>query len=321
MDFIPIYTKFIETEVSKLQLPNSPKLLYEPIRYFLNIGGKRIRPMMTLLGAELFDLQKENVVNAALAIELLHNFSLVHDDIMDNAPLRRGHQTVHEKWNSTIAILSGDAIIIKAYQLLQKQDGDLRALLQSFNKAAIEICEGQQLDMDFEEREDTTIEEYITMIRLKTSVLIGCSLELAAIIANCNEEDRKNSYDFGVNIGLSFQIQDDILDLYGDPEKFGKQIGGDIIANKKTMLYLLAKKNASKEQLIKLNKINLETNSTKKIDLAKKLFNELDVKRLAEEEATNYYLKALYNLNKINVLDKNKTKLKTISNYLLNRNK
>ena len=320
MDFLPIYTKYIEAELSALNLPTTPQSLYEPISYFLKIGGKRIRPILTLLGAEMFGLKKEQAVHAALAIELLHNFSLVHDDIMDNAPLRRGQKTVHQKWNLNVAILSGDAIFIKAYELLQQQEGDLRELLKSFNKAAIEICEGQQMDMDFESQDEISIDDYIQMIRLKTSVLLGCALEMAAIIAGCSEQDRKHCYDFGVNIGLSFQIQDDILDLYGEPEKFGKQIGGDVIENKKTILYLLAKKLANTEQLIELHSIKNELDNTKKIEKTKLLFETLNVRQSAEDVANNYYNKALFHLQHIQVNAENKLQLSQLSNFLLNRN-
>lgn len=320
MDFLPIYTKYIETQLSTLNLPTTPKSLYEPLSYFLKIGGKRIRPILTLLGAEMFGLKKEQAVHAALAIELLHNFSLVHDDIMDNAPLRRGQKTVHQKWNLNVAILSGDAIFIKAYELLQQQEGDLRELLKSFNKAAIEICEGQQMDMDFESQDEISIDDYIQMIRLKTSVLLGCALEMAAIIAGCSEQDRKHCYDFGVNIGLSFQIQDDILDLYGEPEKFGKQIGGDVIENKKTILYLLAKKLANTEQLIELHSIKNELDNTKKIEKTKLLFETLNVRQSAEDVANNYYNKALFHLQHIQVNAENKLQLSQLSNFLLNRN-
>lgn len=319
MDFIKTYTAYIESELSKLQLPNKPAALYEPIRYFLQIGGKRIRPMMTLLGAELFGLDKEKAINAALAIELLHNFSLIHDDIMDEAPLRRGYETVHVKWNTSVGILSGDALLINSYQLLEQQEGDLRQLLCVFNKTAIKICEGQQFDMDFEKRKQVSSDEYIEMIRLKTSVLIGSSLELASIIAQSSEIDRQHAYNFGVNLGLAFQIQDDILDLYGDPEKFGKQIGGDILANKKTLLYLLAIESGDKKQIEKLAVLYNESNSTKKVAETKLVFDQIGVKQLCEAIVNNYFETAKEELLKINVSEENKLKLNELSNFLLNR--
>lgn len=319
MDFIKTYTAYIESELSKLQLPSKPAALYEPIRYFLQIGGKRIRPMMTLLGAELFGLDKEKAINAALAIELLHNFSLIHDDIMDDAPLRRGYETVHVKWNTSVGILSGDALLIKSYQLLEQQEGDLRQLLHVFNKTAIKICEGQQFDMDFEKTKQVSSDEYIEMIRLKTSVLIGSSLELASIIAQSSEIDRQHAYNFGVNLGLAFQIQDDILDLYGDPEKFGKQIGGDILANKKTLLYLLAIENGDEKQIEKLAVLYNESNSTKKVNETKLVFDEIGVRQLCAVIVNNYFDTAKEELLKINVSVENKLKLNELSNFLLNR--
>ena len=208
------YTALIDAELNKIGFPNSPERLYEPLRYFLQIGGKRVRPLLTLLSAELFGSTSEKAMPQALCIEVFHNFTLIHDDIMDEAPLRRNMQTVHEKWNRDVAILSGDVLMIKAYQLL----GNIEAKLlppafELFNKTAIEVCEGQQMDMDFEIRSDVSIEEYIEMIRLKTSVLLGCALEIGAIVAEAPEEDRHAIYDFGQHIGIAFQIQDDLLNL------------------------------------------------------------------------------------------------------------
>ena len=231
-------SQLIETAISNLDLPNSPTNLYDPLRYFMTLGGKRMRPVFTLLAAEMFGKAKEEALPAALAVELFHNFSLIHDDIMDEAPLRRKQQTVHTKWNMPIAILSGDVLLVKAYQELCKQDSrQLADLMEVFNKTAVEVCEGQQKDMDFETQEHVSLEDYIEMIRLKTSVLLGCAMELGAIVADQSIENRNLAYEFGVEIGLAFQIQDDILDLYADPEKFGKQVGGDVLSNKKTFLY------------------------------------------------------------------------------------
>jgi geranylgeranyl diphosphate synthase, type II len=319
MEFIQSYTRFIEEHLSNHQLPQQPTNLYEPIRYFLRIGGKRMRPMLTLLGAELFGLHRENAIQAALAIEVFHNFTLVHDDIMDKAPLRRGMQTVHEKWDGNTAILAGDVMMIEAYQLLLQQEGDLRAMLKVFNKTAIEVCEGQQMDMDFEQQNNLTIPEYIEMIRLKTSVLLGGALELAAIIAGATEEDRKQIYQFGVNVGLAFQIQDDILDVYADPEKFGKQVGGDILSNKKTMLYLLAREAASDEQLQQLNQLLTEENSSTKIAKTIQIYNDLKVREKCQQYVDDYFSKALANINSVGVVDNQKTKLKELSNFLLFR--
>lgn len=319
MEFISSYTGYIERELKKISIPDLPLTLYDPIRYFLQIGGKRMRPVLTLLGAELFGIEKEKAIYAALAVEVFHNFTLIHDDIMDDAPLRRGYQTVHLKWNPNTAILSGDMLMIKAYQLLEQQEGSLRLLLETFNKTSVEICEGQQMDMDYQERENISIDDYIEMIRLKTSVLLGCALELSAIIANASESDRKHIYNFGVYVGLAFQIQDDILDLYADPDKFGKQIGGDVIANKKTILYLLAKENATGQQLNKLNTLSVEPNRQQKVSETKQLFDEIGVKDKSVDLMNHYFFLAQEEMRNVNVPEKNKFLLNQISEYLLRR--
>ncbi len=319
MDFIVAYTNYIEEELNKINIPQKPSGLYDPVRYFLKIGGKRIRPMLTLLGAELFGLKKEDAIRASIAIEAFHNFTLVHDDIMDDAPLRRGNETVHQKWDINSAILSGDILMIMAYQLLGGQKGDLKELLSVFNKAAIEVCEGQQMDMDFETRNDISISEYTEMIRLKTSVLLGGALELSAIIAGASKKDREHIYNFGVNIGLAFQIQDDVLDLYADPKKFGKQVGGDVLANKKTMLYLMAKNNANVTQLERLKQFESETDATKKITATKQLFDEVNAKELSLNMVNHYFSIAQNEMNSIDVPAQNKENLKGLSNFLLNR--
>ncbi|MBX2950241.1 MAG: polyprenyl synthetase family protein [Crocinitomicaceae bacterium] len=319
MEFIAAYTSYVERELKKISIPDLPLTLYDPIRYFLQIGGKRMRPVLTLLGAELFGLGKERAIHAALAVEIFHNFTLIHDDIMDAAPLRRGYETVHIKWNSNTAILSGDMLMIKAYQLLEQQEGNLRLLLEAFNKTSVEICEGQQMDMDYQEKTAVSISDYIEMIRLKTSVLLGCALELAAIIANASEDDRKHIYNFGVYVGLAFQIQDDILDLYADPDKFGKQTGGDVIANKKTILYLLARENASDEQLKKLNALSIEQNGQLKVHETRQIFDEIGVKNKSVDMMNHYFFLAQQEMNKVSVPDKNKLLLNQISEYLLKR--
>jgi geranylgeranyl diphosphate synthase type II len=222
MNSIARHSQLIAESIDSWSLPSSPENLYEPLRYFLTIGGKRMRPVLTLMGAELFGKPGESAIHAALGIELFHNFTLIHDDIMDAAPLRRSKTTVHTKWNENIAILSGDVLMVKAYQEICKQDPKhLSELLAVFNKTAVEVCEGQQMDMDFESRNDVKIQEYIEMIRLKTSVLLGGALEMGAIVAEASDADRKKLYTFGQELGLAFQIKDDYLDLYGDPDKFG----------------------------------------------------------------------------------------------------
>jgi geranylgeranyl diphosphate synthase type II len=316
------YTELVERKLSELSLPAKPGNLYDPLRYLLNIGGKRVRPILTLLGAELFGVSNDKVINQALAVELFHNFTLIHDDIMDEAPLRRGQSTVHEKWGNNTAILSGDVLMIYAYEQLSLGVNDhLKDLFERFNRTAIEVCEGQQMDMDFETREDVTPSEYVEMIRLKTSVLLGCALEFGAIMAGASSEDRKHLYDFGVHVGLAFQIQDDILDLYADPEKFGKQVGGDVLADKKTLLFLLAKDNATDSQIAELNALKFETDPAIKVEKTRSLFDDINARGLCEAEKANHYEEALRSLELINVDPARKNKLKGLAAYLLERDK
>ena len=315
------YTEYIEKKILEIDLPEKPNNLYEPIRYFLNLGGKRIRPILTLLAAELFGIKKDNVLYQALAIEIFHNFTLIHDDIMDEAMLRRNKETIHEKWDKNIGILTGDVMLIQAYQLLSKNisPNTLKDVLLLFNKTAIEVCEGQQSDMNFEHQENVSIAEYIQMIRKKTSVLLGCALKLGAIMASASTEDKDYIYEFGINIGIAFQIQDDILDLYGDPEKFGKKIGGDIIANKKTILYLTALNKADKEELKILKNLKNEKNIELKIKQTRELFNSLKIKEDCENRMKSHYEKAKQALSQITVLEENKQDLIDLSKYLMNR--
>ncbi len=315
------YTEYIEKKILEIDLPEKPNNLYEPIRYFLNLGGKRIRPILTLLAAELFGIKKGNVLYQALAIEIFHNFTLIHDDIMDEAMLRRNKETIHEKWDKNIGILTGDVMLIQAYQLLSKNisPNTLKDVLLLFNKTAIEVCEGQQSDMNFEHQENVSIAEYIQMIRKKTSVLLGCALKLGAIMASASTEDKDYIYEFGINIGIAFQIQDDILDLYGDPEKFGKKIGGDIIANKKTILYLTALNKADKEELKILKNLKNEKNIELKIKQTRELFNSLKIKEDCENRMKSHYEKAKQALSQITVLEENKQALIDLSKYLMNR--
>ena len=315
------YTALIDAELTKIGLPISPERLYDPLRYFLRIGGKRIRPMLTLLSAELFGATVEKALPQALCIEVFHNFTLIHDDIMDEAPLRRNQQTVHEKWNRDVAILSGDVMMIKAYQLLGNIDAKLLPYaFELFNKTAIEVCEGQQMDMDFEERSDVSIDEYIEMIRLKTSVLLGCALEIGAIVAGSSEVDRTAIYDFGQHIGIAFQIQDDILDLYAeDPEKFGKQVGGDVIANKKTILHLTAEKQAFAEQLEVMKQLQNEQNLVLKVDRTRRLFDQLEVRSICEARMQEQYEIAMKSLAKVTIEDSKKEALIGLAAFLMNR--
>lgn len=300
MNTIENYSKLIEKEIATFSFPSSPANLYDPLRYFMTLGGKRMRPMLTLMSAKLFHKSEAESMNAALAVELFHNFSLIHDDIMDEAPLRRAKQTVHEKWNSNIAILSGDVLFVKAYELICKNPPHLiPALMQVFNRTAIEVCEGQQMDMDFETRNDVSSEEYIEMIRLKTSVLLGCALEMGAILGETSAENRKALYDFGVHLGIAFQIQDDLLDLYGNPEKVGKKVGGDVLANKKTLLSILAKSKASEKQLTQLSFLQNEQNDTEKITQTRSIFESLQIQELCKEEMSKHYSFAMTALSRI----------------------
>jgi geranylgeranyl diphosphate synthase type II len=314
------YSAVIEDAISKIDFPQTPNNLYDPLRYFLLLGGKRMRPILTLLGAEAFGKSFNNAIPAALSVELFHNFSLIHDDIMDEAPLRRGHVTVHEKWNQNIAILSGDVLLVKAYQELAKQDANvLPDLLHLLNKTAVEVCEGQQFDMDFESRDNVSIEEYVEMIRLKTSVLLGCALEMGAIIAGASKEDRNLIYEFGQQIGIAFQIQDDILDLYADPEKFGKQVGGDVISNKKTLLLLKAFEISDSGQKETLMNLLTETDLDLKISSVRNLFNELGVREACKERMNYHYSIAKEAIHKTSLSEKQKSPLLQLAAYLMER--
>jgi geranylgeranyl diphosphate synthase type II len=317
MKTIKEYTLYLENILKEYHFPDTPSNLYEPLTYFLSLGGKRIRPLLTLMSVEMFGGNKQDALPSSLAIEFFHNFSLIHDDIMDCAPLRRNQLTIHSKWNNSIAILSGDVLLVKAYQELQKQDvKHLGHLLAIFNRTAVEVCEGQQMDMDFECRNDVSVEEYIEMIRLKTSVLLGAALEMGAVIANADEEQQKLIYDFGQYLGIAFQIQDDILDLYGDPEKFGKQVGGDIISNKKTYLLLRATEKQTNNEIDELLSIE---NTTLKVEKAQKLIRDLGVFDDANQLKNNYHSKAMEALSKINVQDEYKQALFDLSDFLFNR--
>jgi len=316
-----IFKEVLENFVRTIN-QKSPKELYEPMQYILSLGGKRMRPMLVYMGNNLFGGNIIDAHPAALAVEIFHNFSLVHDDIMDNAPLRRGHVTVHKKWNNNIAILSGDALLVKAYEELVKAKAEhIKPLIQLFNKTAIEVCEGQQLDMNFESILDVTTNEYIHMITLKTAVLIGAALKMGAITANASEENAKHLYEFGKNIGIAFQLKDDILDAYGDPEKFGKQIGGDIINNKKTWLLIQALNQSSgkeKEKLLYWLSLK-EFDYSEKIEAIKTVYAALNILQQAEEEMNHYYELALKHLSEISVEENKKQELKSFAQALMNR--
>lgn len=297
-----------------------PKSLYEPIKYILNLGGKRIRPILLLLAYQLYRSDYHIAIPSAFAIELFHNFSLVHDDIMDKSPIRRSSPTVHVKYNENSAILSGDVMLIYVYKyLFENTENQFNNIIDTFNKTAIEVCEGQQLDIDFEKLETVSIEDYFHMIELKTAVLLGASLKIGAILGGADDQDSKYLYDFGVNLGVAFQIQDDILDTFGDSSKFGKKIGGDIINNKKTLLYILAFQNSTVAQNNALKNAYLEKNDTIKIEKVTKLFEQLDLKKLASEYQKKYYEIAFENLKKVSVEPSKKNELITLTTNLFLR--
>lgn len=322
MQTIEQLQKLLETAIKNLKFPDQPKQLYDPITYIINLGGKRIRPLLVLMATELFGKDANDSIHAAMAVEVFHNFTLVHDDIMDNAPLRRGQATVHEKWSTNTAILSGDVMMVEANKNLAKVNPIfLKDVLDTFNATAQGVCEGQQLDMEFEERSDVSIEEYINMIRLKTAVLLGGALKLGAIIAGASEKDADLIYQFGENIGIAFQLQDDILDVYADPEKFGKQVGGDIIANKKTFLLLKAFELADGE-----TKNALETwtgykefDSKEKVETVRGVYDTLDIQNIAKESMNNYLNKALEEFDQINVSKEAKSNLLALTTQLMAR--
>ncbi|PTX64135.1 geranylgeranyl diphosphate synthase type II [Kordia periserrulae] len=299
-----------------------PKNLYEPIVYILQLGGKRLRPVLTLMTAEIFGTSHKKALDAALAVEVFHNFSLVHDDIMDQAPLRRGKATVHEKWDINTGILSGDAMLILAYQLFENYEGSIfKALAELFSKTAIEVCEGQQYDVDFETRSDVTIPEYLKMIEYKTAVLVGAAMKMGAIIAETSEKDAAVIYDFGRFLGIAFQLQDDYLDAYGNPETFGKQVGGDIIENKKTYLYLKALENSSQEDKEKLVQLFSEksANPAEKVATVKAIFDKAGIPEIMKNAISNYTQKAFKLLETLNVGDSEKQQLQAFGEYLMNR--
>ncbi|REG96378.1 polyprenyl synthetase family protein [Flavobacterium aquicola] len=322
MHAIHQYQEFFITYLENQKINKEPKNLYEPIDYILSLGGKRMRPVLTLLAAEIFDTDYKKALPAAMAVEVFHNFSLVHDDIMDDAPLRRGKETVHEKWNINTGILSGDAMLILAYQYFEQYEPAVfRDLAKLFSKTALEVCEGQQWDVDFETRKDVTIPEYLKMIEYKTAVLVAAAMKMGAIIANTSVENANLIYDFGLHLGLAFQLQDDYLDAFGDPETFGKQVGGDIIENKKTYLYLKALDFSSaeeKEQLIELFSIPSD-DSAAKIVQAKTVFNTTGASEATQKAIEQYTFKAFETLDKMNIAEDKKTILKSFGENLMGR--
>ncbi|MDB9828284.1 polyprenyl synthetase family protein [Flavobacteriaceae bacterium] len=300
-----------------------PTSLYEPIKYILTLGGKRLRPVLTLMSADFFAGNYKQALDASLAVEMFHNFSLVHDDIMDNAPLRRGHQTVHEKWDVNTGILSGDAMLILAYQLFETYEPKVfMQLAVLFSKTALEVCEGQQYDVDFETRNDVTIYEYIKMIEYKTAVLIGASLQMGAIIAEASQSCQEKIYAFGKNLGIAFQLQDDYLDAFGNPLTFGKQVGGDIIANKKTFLYLTALQKSTPSEVKTLSFLfgTMPKDPSDKITAVKEIFISSGAAKATEDEIARYTNTSISLLQDIKISQQHKDTLKSFADFLMNRN-
>jgi geranylgeranyl diphosphate synthase, type II len=316
------FNKIIEAEISRIKLGSNPPELYEPIRYALESGGKRIRPALVLASCNLFRNDIEIAITTALAIEVFHNFTLLHDDIMDKADLRRNRPAVHKKWNENVAILCGDAMMIKAYDLIAKAPVEsLPKILDLFNQTAAEVCEGQQLDMNFEKRMDVTETEYLEMIRLKTSVLVAASLKMGAFCANASQFSANKLYEFGLNLGLAFQLQDDYLDTFGNPDKFGKKIGGDIVANKKT--YMLIKsldmaKGETREKLISLLSENT-IDEIIKINSVVDIYYKLNIKELVKKKMDDYYRLAIDAINAVEVEQPKKAILIEFANTLMVR--
>jgi geranylgeranyl diphosphate synthase type II len=323
MHSIAQYQDIVSEHFNNLSIPNEPKGLYDPIRYILSLGGKRLRPVLTLMTTEIFDVDYSKAISAATAIEVFHNFSLIHDDIMDDAPLRRGKETVHEKWDLNTGILSGDAMLILAYQYFEDYEPAIfQKLAKLFSKTALEVCEGQQYDVDFESRDDVTIPEYLKMIEFKTAVLVGAAMKMGAIVAETSNENANLIYDFGINLGIAFQLQDDYLDAFGNPETFGKQVGGDIIENKKTYLYLKALEYSNpqnKEMLSHLFSIQPSDNSDK-INSVKTIFNESGASKATKEAILNYTQKAFETLSKLDISEEKKLVLRTFGGQLMGRN-
>jgi len=318
------YKQFFEIALENSYSTSPPAALYQPIYYLLNLGGKRLRPILTLMAADIFGNNHRKAIDAALAVEIFHNFTLMHDDIMDSAPLRRGSATVHNKWNTNTAILSGDAMMILAYQVLESyKDPLFRKLNSLFSKTAIEVCKGQQYDLDFETQLEVTQGDYLEMIRLKTAVLVGCSLKMGALIGGANQADSKNLYDFGVLLGIAFQIQDDYLDAYANSESFGKQLSGDIIENKKTILYHQAMENgSSKEKTTLRNWFSTEVkekNVPKKINAVKSLFDKTGASDASKALVIKYTQAAFEKLDILDISDNNKIIFKTFGTNLMER--
>lgn len=322
MHSVSVYQSFFVTYLENQIILKEPRNLYDPIQYILSLGGKRMRPVLTLMSAEIFEVSYEKALPAAMAVEVFHNFSLVHDDIMDAAPLRRGNVTVHEKWDTNTGILSGDAMLILAYQYFEKYEPKIfRKLAKLFSKTALEVCEGQQWDVDFETRTDVTIPEYLKMIEFKTAVLVAAAMKMGAIIAKTSKTNAKLIYEFGLNLGIAFQLQDDYLDAFGDPATFGKQVGGDIIENKKTFLFLKAMEfsNATLQARLLYLFTEYADNVEAKIEEVKQIFNESGASQATQDAIKKFTQNAFATLDKMNIDADKKTLLQSFGENLMQR--
>ena len=314
----------IDKDIRELSLGTDPANLYEPINYILGLGGKRIRPLLSILAYQLYQKGYDKILKPSLAVEVFHNFTLMHDDIMDQAPLRRNMPTVHTKWNENIAILSGDVMLVKAYDLLlEAENSILKEVISKFNDCAAAVCEGQQMDMDFENADHVGVDEYLNMIKLKTAVLLGYSLELGGLIGGASKEDRINLKQFGINMGIGFQLMDDLLDVYADKEIFGKQVGGDIIANKKTYLLIKALELVQGADKMELEKwLSLKDfDPLEKVESVTSIFNRLNIEQLTKEQINHYFNIGLDMFSKIEVEKERRTDLLSLSSFLMNREK
>ena len=322
MKSIQKYQSHFIAHLNKFSLAREPKQLYDPVQYILNLGGKRLRPMLTLMTTDCFGGEISNALDASLAIELFHNFSLIHDDIMDKAPLRRGKQTVHEKWDINTGILSGDAMLIMAYKLLESYNSKyFKQLTTLFSNTALEVCEGQQYDINFETWVDVSVQDYVKMVKYKTAVLVGTAMQMGAILAEANNEDQKRCYDFGINLGIAFQLKDDYLDAFGNPENFGKQLGGDIIENKKTYLFLKAMELGSDDLKNKLSDLfeKSSANNDQKIIEVIEVYNMSGAKKATERAIENYTTAAFDLLNLLDIESSKKQVLIDFGTQLMTR--
>ena len=314
--------KKVNEALDGLVYDRKPSTLYDPIRYVLSLGGKRVRPVLMLLAYNLYREDPERIMTQAIALETYHNFTLLHDDLMDNADLRRGHETVHRKWNPNQAILSGDTMLLQAFQRMGKCEADkLQKVIGLFTETTLEIDEGQQLDVEFETRNDVTEDEYIEMIRLKTSVLLACAVKIGAILGGASEEDQENLYKFGEQIGLAFQLQDDLLDVYGDSKVFGKKIGGDITSNKKTYMLINAVNLANADQRRELTDwIEMkELDRDEKVKAVTRLYDEIGIRQLCEQKMESCYVLAKQYLDRVSVSEERKAELKTYVAAMMHR--